>query len=46
MEIHVHLSILQIDVNATLHCVVNSSELELSINGSNFAASLRAANYI
>ena len=29
-----------IGVNATLHCVVYSSELEWSINGSNFASSL------
>ena len=29
-----------IDVNATLHCVVNSSELEWGIDGSNFASSL------
>ena len=30
-----------IDVNTTLHCVVNSSELEWEINGSNFKSSFR-----
>ena len=29
-----------IDVNATLHCVVNSSELEWNIDGLNFESSL------